>query len=102
MTFYALIDARLVGSDLGEVVEFYASQEAAEKALRDVLADEPGWSGIVDIAEVELGSASPKLTRLPVGRVQGPSYPLVHGNTYADAGRGLLLARVPAVPTDLR
>jgi hypothetical protein len=35
--FYALTDASLAGSELGEVIEFFASREQAEEALRDAL-----------------------------------------------------------------
>jgi hypothetical protein len=59
MNFYALTDARLANREFGQVIEFFVSREKAEEALRDVLADEPGWRGIVGIAEVDLGSASP-------------------------------------------
>jgi ABC-type sugar transport system substrate-binding protein len=58
MTFYALTDSRLTDTELGEVVEFYASREQAEAALSDVLTNEPEWKGIVGIAEIDLGSAS--------------------------------------------
>lgn len=30
-----------------------------ERALRDVLTDEPDWKGVVGVAEIDLGSASP-------------------------------------------
>jgi hypothetical protein len=56
--FYALTDSRLTDTDLGEVVEIFASREEAEKAPRDVLADEPEWKGIIGVAEIDLGSAS--------------------------------------------
>ncbi len=55
MTFYGLTDARLVGSELGEVVEFFGSREDAEEAPRQVLTDEPDWDGEVAVVEVELG-----------------------------------------------
>jgi len=45
VTFYGLTDSRLVGSALGEVIEFYSSREEAEEALRDVLTDEPEREG---------------------------------------------------------
>jgi hypothetical protein len=50
---------RLADSELGEVFEFFASREEAEEALRDVLTDEPDWKGIIGVAEIDLGSASP-------------------------------------------
>jgi hypothetical protein len=49
VTFYGLADYRLSGSDLGEVTEFYSSQQEAEEALRDVLADEPEWQGALGV-----------------------------------------------------
>jgi hypothetical protein len=55
---YALADSRLAGTELGEVVEFYLSREEAEAALHDVLADEPGWQGVIGVAEIDLGLAS--------------------------------------------
>jgi hypothetical protein len=57
VTFYGLADYRL--NDFGEVVEFYASREQAEEALRDVLRDEPDWKRFIRVAEVDLGSLSP-------------------------------------------
>jgi hypothetical protein len=33
------------------VIEFYASREEAEKALRDVLVDEPGWDRQISVVE---------------------------------------------------
>jgi hypothetical protein len=57
--FYGLADYRMAGSDLGEVIEFYSSQEEAERALRDVLDDEPEWQGELGVVIVELGEAHP-------------------------------------------
>jgi hypothetical protein len=59
VTFYALTDSRLTNSGLGEVIDFFASREAAEAALLEVLTDEPEWQGIVGVAEIDLGSVSP-------------------------------------------
>jgi hypothetical protein len=53
--FYGLADHRMTGSELGEVIEFYASQQEAEQALREVLADEPKWEGDLGVVTVELG-----------------------------------------------
>lgn len=53
VTFYGLADYRMVGSELGEVIEFYSSREEAEDALRDVLTDEPGWEGLLAVEIVE-------------------------------------------------
>jgi hypothetical protein len=54
MTFYALTDSRLADSGLGEVIEFYGSREEAEEALREVLHDEPGWHGEINVVEIPL------------------------------------------------
>ncbi len=47
--FYGLADY-----SVQEVVEFYLTREQAEEALREVLADEPDWAGILEIVEVEI------------------------------------------------
>jgi hypothetical protein len=52
--FYGLADRRLSDSELGEVIEFYSSQQEAEQALRDVLDDEPEWQGELGVVAVEL------------------------------------------------
>jgi hypothetical protein len=39
--------------DPGEVIEFYASREQAEAALKDVLTDEPQWEGLYGVVPVE-------------------------------------------------
>lgn len=44
----------MTGSELGQIIEFYSSQEEAEQALRDVLADEPEWQGELGVVAVEL------------------------------------------------
>jgi hypothetical protein len=54
VTFYGLADSRLVGTELGEVIEVYVRREDAEQALRDVLRDEPEWEGELGIVAVEL------------------------------------------------
>jgi hypothetical protein len=51
---YSLADYRMSGSELGEIIEFYSSQQEAEQALRDVLADEPEWQGELGVVAVEL------------------------------------------------
>jgi hypothetical protein len=35
-----------------EVIELYRSREQAERALRAVLADEPDWTGMMEIVAV--------------------------------------------------
>jgi hypothetical protein len=53
MIFWGLADHRVE-----EVIDFYATREEAEETLRQVLGDEPGWAGLLEVVEVELGSAS--------------------------------------------
>ena len=40
-----------------EVIELYRSREQAERALRNVLRDEPEWEGMMEIVPVPLGSS---------------------------------------------
>jgi hypothetical protein len=56
--FYGLADHRLADSELGEVVEFFASRDEADEALQQVLVDEPEWRGELGVVEVELGGLS--------------------------------------------
>ena len=35
-----------------EVIELYRSREQAERALRAVLADEPDWTGMMEVVPV--------------------------------------------------
>lgn len=44
----------LPGSELGEVIELFVRREDAERALADVLADEPTWNGQLSVVSVEL------------------------------------------------
>jgi len=37
---------------VGEVVAFYASRAQAERALKSVLRDEPGWRGMIEVVPV--------------------------------------------------
>jgi len=46
----------------GQVVIFYASSAAAEKALRNVLRDEPNWAPYMRVFEFPL-------IELPVGQL---------------------------------
>ncbi len=39
-----------------EVIDFFPSREEAEESLKQVLQDEPGWAGVLEVVEVELGS----------------------------------------------
>jgi len=40
------------------VIDFYASREDAELILEQVLEDEPGWAGTLEVVAVELGNPS--------------------------------------------
>jgi hypothetical protein len=40
--------------DFGEVVAFYSSRDEAEAALEDVLRDEPGWEGELEVVAIAL------------------------------------------------
>jgi hypothetical protein len=47
---YGLVDARLPGAGTRQqVLVFYTSREAAEKALCGVLRDEPSWYGDISV-----------------------------------------------------
>ncbi len=35
-----------------EVIEFYGSREQAERALDEVLRDEPDWEGMLEVVKV--------------------------------------------------
>jgi hypothetical protein len=59
VTFYGLADYRMTGSELGEIIEFYSSQQEAEQALQDVLTDEPDWQRELGVVPIELGEAHP-------------------------------------------
>ena len=37
-----------------EVIQVYRSREQAERALRAVLADEPDWTGMIEVVPVPL------------------------------------------------
>jgi hypothetical protein len=53
VTFYGLADSSLVGTELGEVFEIHVRREDPEASLRDVLADEPGWAGLLSVVGIE-------------------------------------------------
>jgi hypothetical protein len=40
-----------------EVIEVYRSREQAERALRNVLRDEPEWEGMMEIVPIRVGSS---------------------------------------------
>jgi hypothetical protein len=64
MIFYGLADSRLAGSELSEVVEFFPTRKQAEEALRQVLADEPDFEGMLDVVEIDLSGADSMPLRL--------------------------------------
>lgn len=47
----------LASRELDEAIELYATHAQAERALADVLADEPEWKDVLFIAAVHLGGA---------------------------------------------
>jgi hypothetical protein len=49
MVFWGLADFFV-----DEVIEFYPSQDEAERALRGVLADEPSWEGMLAVLPISL------------------------------------------------
>jgi hypothetical protein len=52
---YGLADRRLTAErPLRQVLEICGSRRAAEKALRDVLSDEPSWAGDISVLEFPL------------------------------------------------
>ena len=57
-----------------EVIQLYRSREQAERALRAVLADEPDWTGMMEVVPVTLSDPhwqpKGKLVRRP--RCQDP------------------------------
>ena len=48
MVFYGLH-----ALDTEEVVDWFLTEQKAEAALRDVLRDEPGWVGEVEVVRVD-------------------------------------------------
>jgi hypothetical protein len=55
VNLYGLIDAQLpADGPRGQVVMFYASRAAAERALQNVLRDEPSWEPYMRIFEFPL------------------------------------------------
>jgi hypothetical protein len=51
-----------------EVIELYRSREQAEKALHNVLADEPDWAGMMEVVPVLDGHWRPKGRPVPPPR----------------------------------
>ena len=51
MIFYGLADYAV-----DEIIEFYATKEDAQVALRQVLEDEPQWKPILGIETVNFGA----------------------------------------------
>jgi hypothetical protein len=60
---YGLADSRLAGSELGEVIELFVRRE---RALADVLADEPTWRGQLSVVTIELVEGSGRTTSEPL------------------------------------
>lgn len=60
VNLYGLVDARLPDHGPREqVVVFYASRRAPERALRGVLRDEPSWIGILSVKRFPLVELPP-------------------------------------------
>lgn len=47
----------LASRELDEAIKLYATRVAAERALAEVLGDEPEWEHVLFIAEIDLGGA---------------------------------------------
>ena len=64
----------LADRSVDEVIQLYRSREQAERALRAVLADEPDWTGMMEVVPVALSDPhwqpKGKLVRRP--RCQDP------------------------------
>jgi hypothetical protein len=52
--FYGLLDR-----EHAEVIEFYATGRDADRELAEILADEPDWSGKLEIVIVDFGGLEP-------------------------------------------
>ena len=58
---YGVRSALLEGDRLGDVVELFLRREDAERFLADCLADEPEWTDVLGIVEIDrLGSPGSK------------------------------------------
>jgi hypothetical protein len=53
MIFYELAD-----HSVHEVIDFYATRGEAEATFEQVLEDEPGWAGMLEVVAVEFRGAS--------------------------------------------
>jgi hypothetical protein len=51
-----------------EVIELYRSREQAERALRAVLADEPGWVGMMEVVPIQVSDPHWRPSGKPVRR----------------------------------
>jgi hypothetical protein len=49
MRFYGVAD-----HTLGEAIELFSTREEAEAFLAEVLIDEPGWEGDLEVVELQL------------------------------------------------
>jgi hypothetical protein len=54
----AMIFHGLADYSVNEVIELYCSEQEAEANLSEILRDEPGWAGTLEVVEVEFGSVS--------------------------------------------
>ncbi len=61
MQFYGLHDR-----DLAEIVEFYASLEDADRELREIVHDEPDWTGRYGIVLADFSVAEVTITPVAV------------------------------------
>jgi hypothetical protein len=89
MIFWGLADHRVE-----EVIDFYATRGEAEETLKQVLEDEPGWVGVLEVVAVE--------SRVGV-RELAASFPRLCGDAlrtwwHSDGKRGILSSRCAIFP----
>jgi hypothetical protein len=49
----------LLDRDHAEVIEIYATREAADREMAEILYDEPDWTGRFEIVTVDFSGAEP-------------------------------------------
>jgi hypothetical protein len=56
MIVYAIVDARdrLGEHPFGDVLDLYLDRRAAERGIRGMIRDEPGWEPFMSLVEIEL------------------------------------------------
>lgn len=59
LRMWALADRSLAPTRVGQTVGLYPTREEAEEALREVLADEPGWRDDLNVLELRIAELSP-------------------------------------------